>query len=294
MGKVIAGINAPGSAGARMARVQDTVEHRVAQIDVAGRHIDLGPQHPRPVRELARPHAAEQIEVFLDGSVAPGTIVTRLGQRAAGEAHFFLRLVVDIGLAGTDQVLGPLVELLEVVRCVIEMGSPVEAEPAHIVLDGVDVFLLLLRRIGVVEAQVTAATELLRNAEVQGNRLGVADMQIAVGLWRKAGHHRGVALGGEIRLDDIADEIPPHLHYRRSSCRHAASIPLSMPRPMCQIRGHAPRPSARETFNDPTYFCATRSPLTTDLALQAAKASCASISGRRGLSEADRPKDHPT
>ena len=63
-------------------------------------------------------------------------------------------------------MLGPLVELLEVVRCVIEMGSPVEAEPAHIVLDGVDVFLLLLRRIGVVEAQVTAAAELLRNAEI--------------------------------------------------------------------------------------------------------------------------------
>src|SRR5262249_14748497 len=106
-------------------------------------------------------------------------------------------------------------------------------------------------------------------------------------------HHGGVALGGEIRLDDIADEIPSHLRYRRSSCRHAASIPLSMPRPICQIRGHAPRPSACETFNGPTYFCATRSPLIDGLALQAASASCAPLSGRQSISEADRRKDHP-
>src|SRR5215469_878062 len=115
----------------------------------------------------------------------------------------------------------------------------------HIALDGVDVFLLLLRRIGVVEAQMTAAAELLRDAEIEADRLGVANVQIAVGLRRKAGHH-GVALCGEIRLDDIADEIPPHLRYRRSSCRHAAAIPLSMPWLMWQIRRHAPRPSACE------------------------------------------------
>src|SRR5262249_62175486 len=34
------------------------------------------------------------------------------------------------------------------------------SKPAHIALDGVDIFLLLFRRIGVVEAQMAAATEL--------------------------------------------------------------------------------------------------------------------------------------
>ena len=72
------------------------------------------------------------------------------------------RLVVDIGLAGADQMLGPVVELLEIVRGVIEMLAPIEAEPAHVALDGVDVFLLFLGRIGVVEAQMAAAAELLR------------------------------------------------------------------------------------------------------------------------------------
>src|SRR5262249_21754610 len=36
-------LNGPGRAGARMARVQNAVEHWVAQIDVTGCHIDLGP-----------------------------------------------------------------------------------------------------------------------------------------------------------------------------------------------------------------------------------------------------------
>src|SRR5262249_834941 len=86
-----------------------------------------------------------------------------------------------------------------------------------------DIFLLLFRRIGVVEAQMAAAAELLCDAEIEGDRLGVADMQIAVGLRRKAGHHRGVAFGSAIRFDDIANEITPRLHHPRSSFRTATS-----------------------------------------------------------------------
>ena len=41
-------------------------------------------------------------------------------------------LVVDIGLAGADQVLGPLVELLEIVGGVVEVLAPVEAQPVHV------------------------------------------------------------------------------------------------------------------------------------------------------------------
>ena len=64
--EVVARIDSPRVAGARMAGMQNAVEHRIAQIDVAGRHVDLGAQHPRAVREFAGPHAAEQVEIFLD------------------------------------------------------------------------------------------------------------------------------------------------------------------------------------------------------------------------------------
>ena len=68
-----------------MLGVQDAVEHRVAQIDVARRHVDLGAQHARAVGKFAGAHAAEQIEVFLDAALAERAVLARLGQRAARE-----------------------------------------------------------------------------------------------------------------------------------------------------------------------------------------------------------------
>src|SRR5262245_22383788 len=219
--KIVARIDAPGGAGAGMTCMQDTVEHRVAQIDVARGHVDLGPQHARCVREFAGPHAAEQVEVLFHRPFTPRTVASGLGQRPTVPSHLLLRLVVDIGLAAADQVLGPGVELLEIVRGMVEMRPPIETEPTHIAFDGIDIFLLLLGGIGVVEAQVTAAAEFLRDAEIEADCLRVANMQIAVGLWRKARHHRGVALCVEVRLDDIADEIAPRLRCRRLADCHA-------------------------------------------------------------------------
>jgi hypothetical protein len=43
---------------------------------------------------------------------------------------------------------------------VIEVLAPIEAEPADVALDRVDIFLLLLGRVRVVEAQIAAAAEL--------------------------------------------------------------------------------------------------------------------------------------
>ncbi len=225
VGEIVARIDAPGIAGARVRRVQDAVEHRIAQIDVARGHVDLGAEHARAVGEFARFHAAEEVEVLLDAALAERAVPAGLGQRAAARPHLLLRLVVDIGLADADQVLGPFVEPVEIIRRVIEMLAPVEAEPAHVALDGVDIFLLLLGRVGVVEAQIAAAAELFREAEIEADRFGVADMEIAVGLGREAGDHGLAAPGVEIGLDDVADEIAPRFSCRRFGLRHHSAAP---------------------------------------------------------------------
>src|SRR5690606_4445380 len=99
----------------------------------------------------------------------------------------------------------------------------------HHLADGVDVFLLFLLGVGVVEAQVAHAAVLLRQLEVQPDALGVADVQVAVGLGREAGADarrigqaglvvRAVARAaapaaavvgalGEVGLDDVAQEV---------------------------------------------------------------------------------------
>ncbi len=77
----------------------------------------------------------------------------------------------------------------------------------HCVDDRIDVFLLLFLRIGVVEAQVASATVILRKAEVEADRLGVAEVQIAIRFRWKARADRNMLAGGKVGIDNIADEV---------------------------------------------------------------------------------------
>jgi hypothetical protein len=108
-------------------------------------------------------------------------------------------------------VLGEAVEPFEVVRREEEAVAPVESEPAHVGLDRIDVLFLFLRRVRVVHPQVAGAAEFAGDAEVEADRLGVPDVQVAVGLRREACHHALVLPGLEVRRHDVADEILPRL-----------------------------------------------------------------------------------
>src|SRR5690625_7625277 len=63
---------------------------------------------------------------------------------------------------------------------------PLIAQPAHVFLDGVDVLLAFLFRVGVVKAQMAAPAELLGQTKVEADGFGMADVEVAVGLRRKA------------------------------------------------------------------------------------------------------------
>ena len=137
------------------------------------------------------------------GLSLPGSV-----ERAAILADLLGGQIADVGLALADQLHGPLVELVEVVGGVEEAVFPLEAEPADVLHDGIDVLRLFLLGIGVVEAQVGLAAELRRQAEVQADRLGVADVQIAVRLRRKARVHAPLILVGlQVVQNDVANEI---------------------------------------------------------------------------------------
>src|SRR5258707_416606 len=69
-------------------------------------------------------------------------------------------------------------------------------------------------------AQVEAAVNLRRDAEIERDRLGVADMQVAVRLRREAGHDLLVSACVEIGLDDVANEIASRVRRYRFS-RHS-------------------------------------------------------------------------
>ena len=85
-----------------------------------------------------------------------------------------------------------MVHLLEIVRGEEEPVLPVEPQPAHVGHDGFDVLLFLFAGIGVVEPQVADPVVFRGQAEIEADGLGVADMQVAVGLRGKAGDHPAV------------------------------------------------------------------------------------------------------
>jgi len=105
----------------------------------------------------------------------------------------------------------------------IEVLVPVEAEPAYVRLDGVDVLLLLPGRIRIIETQIAAAAELLRYSEVETDGFGVPNMQVTIRLRRKARDHTLVAPRREVVRNDIADEIASRFRVYFLGDRHSKS-----------------------------------------------------------------------
>ena len=187
----------------------------------------------------------KQVEVLRHRAVPVGALLPRPVGRAAHLVHLLGRVVADVGLALADQLERVLVERLEVVGGVerlqrftaalrrhdrgevVVLATPQVAllrrptdrlqaqtvvrpagdEPLHVRRDGVDVLDVLLGRIGVVHAQVALPAELAGDAEVQADGLGVADVEVAVGLRRETRHHAADAARGQVLLDHLPEEV---------------------------------------------------------------------------------------
>ena len=206
VGVVVHRVDAPLVAGAVMVRELDAVQQRVAEHHVGMGHVDLRAEDLLPFRVLAGLHLAEEPEVLLRGAVAPGARGAGLVHGAAVQADLLLRLVIDIGESPFDQVLGPLVELVEIIGG-IEFLVPMESQPLDVFLDGIHVLGVLLGGVRVVVTEIRDTAVLLREAEVEADGLGMSQMQIAVRLRRETGDDGVHLAAGEVRFDDFFEEI---------------------------------------------------------------------------------------
>ena len=216
---VIHRVNAPGAAGAMMVRVANPVNRRIAHGHIRRSHrvgADFGAQNVFAVFVLAGFHIAKNRQRFASRPIAKRRIDAGRAEIAAVFLHIVGALAINVGKAGCDQVFGHQIQLLEIIAGVMQMADtvllPTKTEPLHAVDDGIDVFLLFFGRIGVVKAQMTDALIIARQAKVEANRLGVADVQITVRFRREPRDHRwqAVALisaGGHIRFDNRAQKV---------------------------------------------------------------------------------------
>lgn len=114
--------------------------------------------------------------------------------------------VTHIGPAVFHQLERAAVEYFELVRRMSQLG-PLEAEPAHVILDVINVFRVFLRGVGIVETQDHLATEFAADAEVQVNGFGVAYVKVTVGLGWEARAHSGMPVRRQVLADDLTDEV---------------------------------------------------------------------------------------
>ncbi len=161
----------------------------------------------RTILEFTRLHASEKIQVFFDAAIAIWTVLAGLGQRAPVFADLVGGQAVDVGLAHLDKSDGRFIELIEVIGRVAEAVLPVEAQPADVPLDRLDILLALLAGIGVVEAQKRTAAVLGSHAEVQADGFRMPDVQETIRLRREAGDDGVVLSAREVIGDDLANEI---------------------------------------------------------------------------------------
>ena len=211
MREVVHRVDAPLIARAVMLGMCDAVDDRVAHDEIRRRHVDLRTQHLLAVGKLPRLHAREEVKVLLDAAVAVRALLARLRQRAAICLDLLSREVIDIGKPLLDQRDRKVVELVKVIRRIELAVAPAEAQPADVLLDGVDVLCILFRRIRIVKAQVAEAVVVLGQAEVQANRLGVTDVQVAIRLrWEARVDALRVLAVLEVFFDHVLNEIRRH------------------------------------------------------------------------------------
>src|SRR6185295_14816893 len=78
----------------------------------------------------------------------------------------------------------------------------------HVFHDGFNVLGFFLRWIGIVKTQVALTAKLGGQSEVEADGLGMADVQVAVWLWRKSGLYTTSMFATRDVLDhDVSNEI---------------------------------------------------------------------------------------
>ena len=92
---------------------------------------------------------------------------------------------------------------------------PAEAKPLDVLLDGFDIFRVLLLRIRVVKTQIADTAIFLRNAEIHADCFGMADVEVAVGLRREACLQTPVVFSGfQVGLNYLFDKVQTFLVFR--------------------------------------------------------------------------------
>ena len=163
-------------------------------------------------------HAAEKIDVFFYRTSSERAVSASLCDSTTCCADFVTRLAINIGFPIPDQSHCKIIQLLEIVRRIKFVFSPVKPEPVDIPFHRADVLHVLGFGISIVKAKVTPTFVFRRKGEIETNRLGGSNMRVAVRLRGEA--RDDVATDAtflQIIIDDLLNKVPTFSGSRASA-----------------------------------------------------------------------------
>ena len=214
MRKIVHGIYIPLRTRTMVRVFYNPIHNRVAHVHIRRSHIDFRPQYHRTFFKFALIHALEQIEIFFYGTIAIRATYSGLCRCSLLLGDLFRSLLIYISISLLYHTQCQIIQLREIIRCIIKTISPVKAQPVNIFHNRIDIFHIFPGRIGIVKTQITCSSIFRGNPEIHANSLCMTYMQIAVRLGRKPSIQTpAVFTGSQIGLDSHFYKIQAFLFF---------------------------------------------------------------------------------
>ena len=181
---VIHRIGIPFVARSVVRHIQHTIHDWVAEVHVRTCHVNLSTQNHLSTFHASTVHFLKQTQIFLHRSIPIRTVHSSLRRSTLLGSNLLTGLLIHVCLALLDEFHSKVPQLLEVVARIQNL-TPLEAQPLDVLLDSLYIFIVLLLRVRIIKTEVANTTIFLRHTKIYGNRLGMTDVQIAIGFrWK--------------------------------------------------------------------------------------------------------------
>ena len=120
--------------------------------------------------------------------------------------YFFGGTVINISQSLFYQRNGEVVYRIKIIRG-IQLIGPLKAQPFYVGFYAVNIFNFLFGGVGIIKTQVGLAAILNAKAKIEADAFGMANMQVAIGLGRKACEDGFVFSRLQIRFYDLFNKI---------------------------------------------------------------------------------------